>query len=335
MPKIVLLVINFGGPRNLVEVPDFLEALLTDKDVIRTPFPAFFQDLFFKRIARKRSLKVSKDYEKIGGKSPIFEDTEAVASALGNVMDLPVIAFHRYLRATHESFLQKIEKLDADEILVFPLFPQFSYATTGSIARWFKKHLPVSLCKKMKWVASYPTHPSYVKAFVQNTKDFLEEKNLKEKEVVFLFSAHGLPESFIQEGDPYQNECGASFQRIADHFPKASSFLSYQSKFGRSKWITPSTIDMCHQVKEWIGDKKHIVFLPLSFTSDHIETLFEIEQEYLAPLKTAGYSAIRCPALGRRQDWIEAMKSIILSSDKVKTNSLVRGFEKSTCSCKI
>ncbi len=322
--KTALLVINFGGPRDLDEVPDFLEALLTDKDVIRTPLPGFLQDLFFKKIARKRSVRVAKDYGMIGGKSPIFEDTEWVGSSLGEAMQLPTICFHRYLRKTHKAFIEKISLLDAEEILVFPLFPQFSYATTGSIARWFCKNLSSSICKKLRWIPSYPTHEKYVEAFTQNTKEFLAEKKLKEEETVLLFSAHGLPESFIKEGDPYQKECEASFQKISSHFPKASSLLSYQSKFGRAQWITPSTIDMCNQVKNWIGEKKHIVFLPLSFTSDHIETLFEIEQEYLAPLKEAGYSAHRCPALGRREDWVQAMKSILSEDSKVRTCCLIR-----------
>jgi ferrochelatase len=322
--KTALLVINFGGPRDLEEVPDFLEALLTDKDVIRTPLPGFLQDLFFKKIARKRSVRVAHDYGSIGGKSPIFEDTEWVGAALGEAMQLPTLCFHRYLRKTHKSFLEKIRSIDADEILVFPLFPQFSYATTGSIARWFCKHLPSFICKKLRWISSYPSHEKYVEAFTQNTKEFLAQKGLQEEETVLLFSAHGLPISFIKEGDPYRKECEESFQKISSHFPKASSLLSYQSKFGRAQWITPSTIDMCNQVESWIGEKKHIVFLPLSFTSDHIETLFEIEQEYLAPLKEAGYSAFRCPALGRREDWVRAMKSILSEYRKVRTCCLIR-----------
>lgn len=324
MPKIAVLIINFGGPRDLEEVPDFLEALLTDKDVIRSPLPAFFQDWFFKKIARKRSLKISKDYALIGGKSPIFEDTEWVAQSLGQSMNLPSLAFHRYLRKTHSSFIEKIQSMDVDEFWVFPLFPQFSYATTGSVARFFSNNLPLSICRKMKWVSSYPTQEMYVKAFTKNTQEFLEKKGLKEEETAFLFSAHGLPESFIQEGDPYQKECEESFWKLSLKFPKASSFLSYQSKFGRAKWISPSTAEFCFQVKEWIGDKKQIVFLPLSFTSDHIETMFEIEQEYISPLQSSGFSAYRCPALGRRLDWIEAMQSILVEGIKVDNDQLIR-----------
>ncbi len=324
MDKIALVVVNFGGPRNLEEVRNFLEDLLTDHDVIRTGLPFFIQDFLFKKIAKKRSEKIAKDYALIGGKSPIFEDTEWVAAALGELLNRPSVAFHRYIRKTHADFLEKLKGLDAEEIWVFPLFPQFSYATTGSIARWVSKHVPTSICKKMKWVESYPVHLSYVEAFVENIREFLLEKGLKEEETVLLFSAHGLPESFVQKGDPYQKECQASFQKIASYFPKAQSMLSYQSKFGRSKWIEPSTLEVCNKVSQWIGEKKQIVFLPLSFTSDHIETLFEVEQEYMKPLRDSGYAVYRCPALGRRKGWLDAMKVILNNSKKVRTCSLIR-----------
>lgn len=319
-----VLVVNFGGPRSLGEVPDFLQALLTDKDVIRTPFPGFLQDLLFKRIARKRSEKVSKDYALIGGKSPIFEDTEWLASSLGSYLDLPVFTFHRYLRETHKSFLQKMISLSQEEIWVFPLFPQFSYATTGSIARFFEKHLPATVCEKFKWTPSYFSHEKYIQAFAKTIANFLEEKSLIEEETALLFSAHGLPESFIEEGDPYQNQCEMSFQKLSEKFPKALSLLSYQSQFGKSQWITPSTSKMCEQVKEWIQDKKQIVFIPLSFTSDHIETLFEIEYEYVQPLRDLGYNAYRCPSLGRDPQWVQAVKSILLEGKKCRNRCLVR-----------
>ena len=232
-----LLVVNFGGPRSLEEVPHFLEALLTDKDVIRTPLPNFLQDLLFKKIARKRSGKVAEDYHLIGGKSPIFEDTHWVASRLSEQIGCPYLTFHRYLRETHASFIEQITNLPQEEILVFPLFPQFSYATTGSIARFFQKHLPDSVCQKMRWVCSYYAHEKYIDAFAKTIENFLKEKEFAEEETCLLFSAHGLPKSFIEEGDPYQRQCEASFKKLSEKFPKARSLLSYQSQFGKSIWI--------------------------------------------------------------------------------------------------
>jgi ferrochelatase len=138
-----------------------------------------------------------------------------------------------------------------------------------------------------------------------------------------LFSAHGLPKSFIEKGDPYQSQCEVSFQKLSEKFSKALSLLSYQSQFGKSAWITPSTLSMCQEPQKWIQDKKQIVIVPLSFTSDHIETLFEIEYEYIQPLRALGYSAQRCPALGRSPSWVQAATSIL--SEKKSTNrSLIR-----------
>src|SRR5476651_2012554 len=127
-----VILVNFGGPRNMEEIPSFLTSLLTDVDVIRTPFPRFFEKWFFKRMALKRSQIISHDYKLIGGKSPIFDDTETVAREIRSRLNLPVITFHRYLTDTHAESLRQIQESSAEEFIVFPLYPQFSYATTGS-----------------------------------------------------------------------------------------------------------------------------------------------------------------------------------------------------------
>ncbi len=315
--KVATLIVNFGGPRSLEEIGPFLKELLTDPDVIRPRLPSFIHRFLFSEIARKRVKKVSKDYAMIGGKSPIFEDTEALAAHVG------ALAFHRYLSETHTHFLERVRQLDADEISVFPLFPQFSYATTGSIARWFSNHLPDTLQKKLSWVPSYATHPIFVQAMQANIGEFLAEKGLKEDEVVLLFSAHGLPQAFIDTGDPYQTHCEDSFREISAGFPGVLSRLSYQSKFGRAQWITPSTSDVCSAIDEWRGERKTVVIVPLSFTSDHIETLFEIEELYLPLIEDRGLNAYRCPALNRREDWMEAIAQIIQTSVRVTNQELI------------
>ncbi len=324
MTKTILLVVNFGGPRNQEEVSSFLTTLLTDEEVIRTPLPAFLQKALFRRVAKKRAPLVAHDYKKIGGGSPIFADTEWMAASLSQALEIPALAFHRYLESTHAAFLESLYKINAEEILVFPLFPQFSYATTGSIAKWFADHMTPVLTKRMSWIKSYPQHKSYVNAFSAVVRGFLKEKGLDESETLLFFSAHGLPCQFIEEGDVYQKECQASYAAIAKQFPKAKSLLAYQSKFGRGKWLEPSTGDLCKNPKEFIGDKKHIVFLPLSFSSDHIETLFEIEELYVTPLKEQGFSAYRCPALGRSLSWVNAAAEIIKEGSFVSNQMLIR-----------
>lgn len=298
-----VLIANFGGPRHLDEIESFLIALLTDPDVIQTPFPQYLQNLFFTRVAKKRALKIRHDYELIGGKSPIFEDTEFIAKALN------ALTFHRYLTSTHPTSIP-------DGVVVFPMFPQFSYSTTGSIAQWFYQNLST----QPLWIKSYASHPAYIQCMVALLQEFLVANNLKEEECYFLFSAHGLPQKFIDQGDPYNLECESSFRCISSFFPKAECGLCFQSKFGRGEWLQPYTDEMC---KNLVTDKK-VIIIPLSFTSDHIETLFEIEKLYLPMLRERGIQVYRLPALNRRPDWIQAIATIIKDAKQEETPALIR-----------
>ncbi len=310
------VIVNFGGPRSLPEVGPFLRALLTDQDVLRTPLPAFIHRWFFGKIADRRTAKIAHDYALIGGKSPIYEDTEAVAQAVG------ALTFHRYLPDTHAASLSAIANLDAKEIIIFPLFPQFTYATTGSIARFFQQHLPSHILSKIRWIPFYHTHPAYIRCMQNTLTDYLSEQKLSQEDVLLLFSAHGLPQKFIKTGDPYEGHCRDSYSQILKAFPRAASLLSFQSKFGPGEWLRPYTVDVCQKIE----GRPHVVFVPLSFTSDHIETLFEVEYQYLPLIRARGLSAHRCPALGRRADWLQAIIEIFQTSDLVKTEELIYTF---------
>lgn len=310
------LLVNFGGPRSLNEVESFLKELLCDQEVVRTPFPRWFHRLLFSRIAKKRAVKVAVDYELIGGKSPIFEDTETLAHTLQNTLQAPVLTFHRYLPATHPDFLRSLSSLQSyDEIRILPLFPQFSYATTGSIAVWFKRYVPQSLRSKMSWLQSYYSHPRYIASMCSVLRTFLHTHSLLEEEVCLLFSAHGLPQRFIDTGDPYQKQCQGSFALISSAFPAALSLLCYQSQFGKDPWIQPYTSDVSQQIERYAQGRKKIVLIPLSFTSDHIETLFEVEYTYLQTLREQGFEAYRCPALNLDTDWIDTLTTLFQQTE--------------------
>lgn len=314
-----IILVNFGGPRSISEIEPFLCELLTDRDVIRTKLPPFVQKWFFTRIAKKRAVKIAEDYHLIGGKSPIFEDTEAIASALRERLKVEVVTFHRYLPQTHACFLEERKKLHGD-ITVFPLFPQFSYATTGSIARWmFNQGIG-----NLRWIKSYSDHPAFIIAFRQLIREFLEQNHLEQRETVLLFTAHGLPQKFVEQGDGYQSECEDSFTQISFDFPEALCRLSYQSKFGRGEWLRPYTQEVCEEILSWRKDCVQVVFIPLSFTSDHIETLFEIEYQYMPLIRERGLSAYRCPAFNLREQWLDAIEEIIASSNKEDTKALIR-----------
>ncbi|MCH9611198.1 MAG: Ferrochelatase [Chlamydiales bacterium] len=312
-----LIVANFGGPRSLKEVEPFLISLFTDREVFRSP--AIFSPLF-RQLAKKRSKSVVDDYAAIGGKSPIYEDTEYVAAALADALALPTFAFHRYLPATHAEFFKKIEASAAKRFLVFPMFPQFTYATTGSIAAFFEKHFPKK--RGLRWIKSYPKHPAFVQLFQKMIRSYLKQNRLQEEETILLFSAHGLPQSFVDQGDVYQEECIDSFKAIKSAFPAANSLLGYQSKVGRAAWLTPSTDELCEALQA--EGRRHVLFVPLTFTSDHVETLFEIEKAYMPLVRKRGLVAHRLEAPNRRKEWIEAIIQIINSESTLNNKMLLR-----------
>lgn len=313
------LIVNFGGPRNIDEIPEFLSSLLTDKDVIWTGWPDCLQDWLFRRIAKRRAKTLVHDYMQIGGRSPIFETTENLASQLTSSSGKEVFTFHRYLPKTHKHFLEKINECKEERLIVFPLFPQFSYATTGSVARWFQDNLSEATLNKLAWIKSYPDHPDFIISQTELITSFLSNYALVPEETLLFFSAHGLPKCFVCLGDTYEQECEKSFEALTEKFPQFPSLLAYQSKFGPGQWLRPYTQEMCEEVRE-----KNTVFIPLSFTSDHIETLFEIEQQYLPIVRKKGVNAYRCPALGLQNSWIRAIPKIALTSPLFQNKDLIR-----------
>jgi protoporphyrin/coproporphyrin ferrochelatase len=204
------------------------------------------------------------------------------------------------------------------------MFPQFSYATTGSIARFFSDRLSAATLSKIGWVGSFCSHPAYIQCMQQIIEQFLHEHHLVPEKIALLFSAHGVPRSFVKNGDPYQRQCEDSFAKIASAFPQALSRLSYQSKFGPGEWLRPYTQEVCEQILSWNKDRKQVVVVPLSFTSDHLETLVEIEELYLPLITRAGLQAYRCPALNLRADWIRTILDIVHHASAVSTESLIR-----------
>lgn len=323
--KKCLLLVNFGGPRSLNEVEEFLKELLFDQDVIQTGLPKFIHRFIFSKVAKKRAPNTSKDYEYIGGASPIYQDTETLAQILGSKIDRTIITFHRYLPKTHKESLEKIKKGHFDDILVFPLFPQFTYATTGSIARFFFQKLPFSITQKFRWIKSYASNPYFINSYKNCIDDFLIEKKIKQEDTLLLFSAHGIPKKYVDQGDPYENECLSSFNLIMKYFQDAVGLLSFQSKFGKGEWLRPYTIDVSNNINDHLKNKSAVVIVPISFTSDHIETLFEIEEQYIKPIIDIKINAYRAPALNLRKDWIDSIKQIINNETTFyRTKDLIR-----------
>lgn len=322
LPHPVLLA-NFGGPRSLEEVSDFLTELLTDQDVVRSGLPSAVHRRLFGWIAQRRSEKIKKDYALIGGKSPIFEDTETLAETLRHLLKRKVITLHRYLPATHPGTLKQLEDIKDSVIDVLPMFPQFTYATSGSLARWLQNNLSSSSTKKLRWIRSYADFSPFVELFFVRIREFLKEQHLEEGAVFFLFSAHGLPKKFVATGDPYQAQCEASFASISSAFPLAKSLLSYQSKFGPGEWLRPYTAQVCHSILDTTQGRKTVIVIPLSFTSDHIETLFEVEYQYLPMIRRHGLQALRLPAFNQDPRWPYVLESLLATSTRYPNASMI------------
>ena len=313
-----MLLVNFGGPRNLEEIRPFLTELLTDEDVIRTSLPSALQTWLFKRIAKKRTSFMETEYQKMGNKSPIYQDTEDLAEKL----PFQTLTFHRYLPETHKRSLAAIENCPHDEICVFPLFPQFSYATTGSIARFFQKHLSYKAQRKLRWIKSYAEHPAFIDCFTRHIQKYLDKQNLSD--AALFFSPHGIPQTFACTGDPYKWECENSYNRIVANFPHLQTIMAYQSKFGRGEWLRPYTDEVSETIRNYIQGEPAVVFIPLSFTSDHVETLVEVEDQYLPPVRAAGLQAYRCPAFNLSPDWIESILKILNDTPRISNEMLIR-----------
>lgn len=310
------LLVNFGGPRNENEVETFLTALFNDQDVIQTPLPAWLHRKIFTRTAVKRAHAVRMEYEIMGGKSPIYEDTEALANLLRPKLG-SVYTFHRYLPSTHQESIEQICR-HSGPLRVLPLFPQFSYATTGSVARFLSHHVKPM---KLRWIKSYAAHPAFIRAYQEKIRSSIP---FPEDDTLLIFSAHGVPISFIQNGDPYEAECHLSFQRVLDGFPQALGILTYQSKVGKAEWLRPSTEEVAESILSYNRGRKHVYIVPISFTSDHIETLVEIEHKYLPPIRKQGLKAARCPALNLEPYWVEALVEIAQDPHFSTTQMLVR-----------
>ncbi|XP_070178647.1 ferrochelatase, mitochondrial-like isoform X2 [Littorina saxatilis] len=319
-PKTGIVLLNLGGPEKAADVHDFLLRLFLDKDLI--PLPA--QNKLAPVIARRRTPKIIEQYQKIGGGSPIKKWTELQGQAMVDILDeiSPDTAPHKYyigFRYAHpltEDTIQQLEQDGVERAVAFTQYPQYSCSTTGSslnaIYRHYAKH---GASNNVVWsvIDRWPTHPGLVKAFANNIRDeiarFPEED---QDDVVILFSAHSLPMKVVNRGDPYPLEVSATVQRVMEELGQSHSYrLVWQSKVGPLPWLSPQTDDA---IKGLVArNNKNILLVPIAFTSDHIETLYELDLEYAQHLGAeVGVKNIRRAAsLNDNPIFIEAMADIV------------------------
>ncbi len=321
MKKAVIL-FNLGGPDSLNNVRPFLFNLFYDPAIIN--LPKILRYPIAKFISKKREPIAKKIYEEIGGSSPILKLTEEQSIALELKLnqddDLSEYKCFIVMRCWHpraENIVKEVMNYNPDEVILMPLYPQYSAATSGSsIKEWNNICSKNSFKVKTSTICCYPTD----KNFVQAHKDEIMKKINNLENFKLIFSAHGLPEKNIKKGDPYQWQVEQSVDKIVKslNIEDLDWVLSYQSRVGPLKWIAPSTEDIIVKNSK-LG--KHIVLVPIAFVSEHSETLVELDIEYRELADKNGcknYS--RVPALGTNENYIKAMSNLIINKQDYNFN---------------
>ena len=285
--RIAIVLMNLGGPDSLTAVRPFLLNLFSDPDIFNIPF---LQKQLAWLIATLRFPKVKKSYAQIGGRSPIGVYTEIQKNLLQEHLnkisdgetEFTVLVAMRYWKPFTCETIMQMKGQNFDEVILLPLYPHYSIVTTGSsLNEWKRESVRQEhIATKTVYVESYYTHPLYLKAINDRIESGLAKLPVEVRENTYLlFSAHSTPESIIKNGDPYQEQIIASVKEIMNFRNNDFKYgISYQSKVGPVKWLEPSTEETLKELSE--EGYTSIFVIPISFVSDHIETLFELNIEY-------------------------------------------------------
>jgi len=344
--KVGVLMLNLGGPETVDDVEGFLYNLFADPDIIRLPGPLSpLQSVLAYGISKRRSPKSIEAYKSIGGGSPILkyskDQGDLIEKALKRKYDLSAKCYigMRYWHPFTDEALDQIIKDEVDALVILPLYPQFSISTSGSSLRVLQEEFAKS--KKLRSlqhtvVDKWYDRPGYVYCManlINKELDAFTSEQLKEgngKKHV-LFSAHGVPKSYIEAGDPYQEQIVECVEKISDQLPvDVEVHLSYQSRVGPIEWLRPYTDDVLPQLGA--DGVKNLVVVPISFVSEHIETLEEIDIEYRELAEENGVTNWRrCPALNTDAGFIEDMADLVMDALSEPSTSVTEACVRNNC----
>jgi ferrochelatase len=315
MKKAVIL-FNLGGPDKLESVEPFLFNLFNDPAIIN--IPSIFRYPLAKFISKKRAPIAKNIYKEIGNKSPIFELTQDQAKSLENNLskkgDYKCFVVMRCWHPRASDVIKKVRENNPKEIILLPLYPQYSASTSGSsIKEWNDLCKKENYYVKTKTICCYPTENNFIAShisLIKKTLKVIEDNNFK-----LIFSAHGLPKSKIKKGDPYQWQVEETVKKIVSNLENENLnyVTSYQSRVGLLKWIGPSTDEV---IIKYSKEKKGIIIVPIAFVSEHSETLVELDIEYKKLAKKNGCSFYkRVPALGIEENFIKGLTELVLKQE--------------------
>jgi ferrochelatase len=306
-----IVLLNLGGPGSLEEVEPFLCNLFSDRKIIRlSPFP-FLQKFIANRIAARRAPKSREAYRLIGGGSPLARITAeqglALREALAADGDFLVEMAMRYWQPRAADTVASLYSRGVRRLVALTLYPHYSLATTGSSLDDLRRAvaaapIPPALAEVRQW----PVQPGYVQALAESIREGLH--SFAGAPVQLVYSAHSLPLKFIQEGDPYLDQIRQTIAAVAKETGLAGQ-LCFQSRSGPVQWLAPSTPDMLKDLA--VAGCRNILMVPISFVSDHVETLYEIDIQYRELAESLGMRLVRTASLNTRPEFIRALADLV------------------------
>ena len=328
MARKAVILFNLGGPDNLDAVEPFLFNLFKDPAIIRVPNP--FRWLIAKLISHRRAPIAQEIYAHLGGSSPLLPQTEAQAAALETGLNASgadqyeVFICMRYWHPFASEVAKKVKAYDPDEIILLPLYPQFSSTTTGSSFKdWQVSAEKAGITAPTASLCCYPVETGLVKAYSGLIAPVLQD--LAEKPLRLLFSAHGLPQKIVDAGDPYQWQ----IEQTADRIVKDLAIdgldwkVCYQSRVGPMQWLQPSTED---EIRRAGAEKLSLIVVPIAFVSEHSETLVELDIEYAKLAQEAGVvSYRRIKTVGVETDFIAGLAEMVLNIKTIGVSNASSG----------
>lgn len=322
MKKTAVVLFNLGGPDSKQSIRPFLLNFFTDPNIIRVPY--LLRWMIAQLIAFRRSKKEAGDsYGELGDKSPLLENSTQQAMALEALLnsdsqsaEYKVFICMRYWHPMASEVVKQVQAWNPDDLVLLPLYPQYSTTTTRSSWQvWAQEAKAAGLNQPAHTVCCYPTQSGFVKASAAHIRDVYEKALLETgQRPRVLFSAHGLPEKYVKDGDPYQWQC----QRTAEEIVRMLAIenldwqICYQSRVGPQKWLGPSTEEALEKAAH---DHVPVVILPHAFTQEHVETLVEIEIEYREIAEHLGIIGFyRVPTVGIHPDFIRGLADMVHAS---------------------
>lgn len=311
--KTAVLMLNMGGPDSLDAVRPFLKNLFLDPAIISAPRPIRYPLASF--LAMRRARKVRPRYALIGGRSPIGEITEQQARALDHALGPdfdPVLPAFTYWHPFISESVMKADTAKANRLVALSLYPQFCSATSGTCLEDLSLSLPGKVFESaLAIIDSWPDHPGYLDALTATVFEALERVPADRRDdTVILFSAHGIPASLVLKGDPYLDETRRTVAGVLRRLGNRPYELAFQSRLGPVKWLEPSLTEMLKSLAA--KGAPPLVVVPISFVSDHIETLYELDIQHRRIAKDLGFTVFeRAPSLNTRPDFIEALAQLV------------------------